>query len=77
MKDVVMFKKGWSQVRPCDRNIVKSKLMDALGVGSKQAFYKYMAGDLTPKVTEYAAISMVFAEFGIYDVWGKETQPAA
>ena len=65
------FSKGWSQVRVIDRKAIRFKLMDAMRISSRRQFQARLRGDHEPKVSEYAAIEQVFADYGISDVWGQ------
>ena len=73
MKVDYSFKRGWSQVRKCDQQTVRNKLMQAMNLGHRASFYERLRGDTEPRVSEYAAITMVFAEYGITDVWGSDS----
>lgn len=67
------FQHGWLQVRLCDKKAVRSKVLEALGVGDfndNWAFYK--SGRREMKVSQAERVAAVFAEYGITDCWGAE-----
>lgn len=64
------FWKGWSQVRLKDQKEVQRKIMEALNMESRMAWYQRRVGNIEPKVTEAREIEKVFAEYGIKEVWG-------
>lgn len=65
------FEKGWSQVKNGDILDVREKLMRALNITTRAAFYNRRKGTVEPKFSEIAAIEKVFAEYGIKNVWGR------
>ena len=67
------FKRGWSQVKLSDAPVVKRKIMRAIKIKSRNAFYERLCGKVEHRITEYQSIEKIFAEYGITDVWGLET----
>lgn len=67
--DQYSFKKGWNQVPNEKLTEVREKLMEALDI-NRANFYKRMRGDVEPKVSEAAAIELVFKQYGITEIWG-------
>lgn len=65
------FKKGFSQVRQIDAPEVKTRIMTALGLSTRAAWWQRLNGIVEPKVSEAQAIETIFAEYGITDVWGE------
>lgn len=66
----ISFKKGFAQVRQVDAPDVKKKIMAALGINTRAAWWKRLNGLVEPRVSEAAAIESIFAEYGITDIWG-------
>lgn len=65
------FKRGFSQVRQKDVSDVKKRIMSALGLTTRVSWNARLNGSVEPKVSEAKAIEMIFADFGIKDVWGE------
>jgi hypothetical protein bfra3_11596 len=66
------FKRGFAQVQQKDVQKVKERIMSALGLTTRVSWYARLNGSVEPKVSEAKAIEMVFADFGIKDVWGED-----
>jgi hypothetical protein len=64
------FKLGWSQVKQGEAAAVRSKLMVALNLNTRMAFYSRMNGKVEPKVSEAQLIEAIFAAHGVKEVWG-------
>ena len=67
------FKRGWSQIKQCDAPVVKKKIMKAIKINSRNAFYERLCGKVEHRITEHQAIEQIFAEYGVTDVLGLET----
>ena len=65
------FQKGWNQLKVGDANVVRDKIMSALGISYRTSFYYRLKGKCEPTVTEAQAIEAIFKEYGIKDVWGE------
>lgn len=66
------FKRGFAQVQQKDVQKVKERIMSALGLTTRVSWYARLNGSVEPKVSEAKAIEMVFADYGIKDVWGED-----
>lgn len=66
------FRKGWLQVRQNDADVLKSKIMGALGLRTNKGFNDRLNGYVEPKVSEAKSIEEIFAHYDITDVWGGE-----
>jgi hypothetical protein len=66
------FVTGWSQVPPCYREDVMSRLMEAFGINSKVTFYARMRGEVEVRKSQIEGIEEVFHSHGITDIWGLE-----
>lgn len=64
------FQKGFSQVQQKDIANVRCKIMTALNINTRPAWYSRLYGNVEPKVTEAKAIEEIFAAYGIKEVWG-------
>jgi hypothetical protein len=64
------FQRGWSQVKQGEAAAVRSKLMSALSLNTRMAFYARLNGKVEPKVSEAQQIEAIFAAHGVKDVWG-------
>ena len=71
------FKNGYSQVRQIDAPVVRERIMNALGLNSRMAWWQRLNGLVEPRVTEAEAIGSIFAEYGVTDVWGDESNESA
>lgn len=66
------FKKGYGQVKYKDLSAVRDEIMEALEIGSLQAFRNRMNGDVEPRVSEQKEIERVFNKYGIKEIWDKK-----
>lgn len=66
------FRKGWNQLKVSDAPVVRSMIMDALGLTFRTSFYYRLNGKCEPTMTEARAIEGIFSQFGIKDIWGNE-----
>lgn len=64
------FKLGFAQIKMAESKEVRNKLMLALGISTRQAWSKRLKGQVEPKMSEIQAVEMVFAEYGIAEIWG-------
>lgn len=64
------FRKGYDKVRRKDLKRCRESIMQALGIGSREGFYKRLNGVVEPKVSEAKEIERIFNELGIKDIWG-------
>lgn len=64
------FKKGYLQVTLSQKQEVREKLMSALKI-SRLTYFSYLlnAGIVDISLTKYEAISSVFADYNILEVW--------
>ena len=65
------FKKGFGQIQQKDIDAVKNRIMSALNITTRAAWWQRLNGIVEPKVSEAQAIETIFAEYGITDVWGE------
>lgn len=65
------FQLGYSQVRRCDAEEVKRKIMEVFRIESRPAWTNRLYGKYVLKVTEVAAIEDIFHQLGIKKIWGK------
>lgn len=65
------FRKAWGQVPKNKAEEVRKRIMDALGMKTRNTFYIRMRGEIEPKVSEAESIEKIFSEYGITDVWGE------
>ena len=65
------FQKGWNQLKVGDANVVRDKIMSALGISYRTSFYYRLKGKCEPTVTEAQAIEAIFKDYGVKDVWGE------
>lgn len=70
-KQSFSFLKGWNQLKVGDANVVRNKIMSALGITYRTSFYYRLKGKCEPTVTEAQAIEVIFREYGITDIWGE------
>ncbi len=70
-KQSFSFQRGWNQLKVGDANVVRDKIMSALGIRYRTSFYYRLKGKCEPTVTEAQAIEAIFKEYGIKDVWGE------
>jgi hypothetical protein len=64
------FKRGYMQVQQKDVATVRKKIMSALNITTRATWLSRLNGKVEPKITEVAAISGIFADYGITDIWG-------
>ena len=64
------FRKAWGQVPKNKAEEVRKRIMDALGMKTRNTFYIRMRGEIEPKVSEAEAIEAIFKDYGITEVWG-------
>ena len=65
------FKKGWGQVQQKDSKEVRERIEKCLGIRNRNSFYNRLNGDIEPKVSEAKSIEVIFADYGITEVWGE------
>ena len=65
------FQKGWNQLKVGEANVVRDKIMSALGITYRTSFYYRLKGKCEPTVTEAQAIEAIFKDYGVKDVWGE------
>lgn len=65
------FKKGYEQVQKKDLKLVKSKIMETLGINNRVSWNARLKGEIEPKISEHQAIEKIFNEIGITDIWGE------
>lgn len=70
------FNKGLSLIRQGDAPIIKEKIMKALKITTRAAWWQRRNGIVEPKVSEAAAIERIFAEYGVKEVWGDAVVPS-
>lgn len=70
-KDNCSFQPGWDQLTKKEAVKVREEIMAALGLTSRDGFYKRLRGEFEPKVSEAVAIEKVFEKYGITNIWGK------
>jgi hypothetical protein len=68
------FWRGYEQIRTMDRAEIRNKLFDALEIseGSPAVFSDYLRGLKELKASKAQAVEIVFAQYGITDVWGRK-----
>ena len=64
------FKKGFGQVQQKDIKIVKTEIMEALGITTRYAWGMRLKGEIEPRVSEAEAIERIFKAHGIKSIWG-------
>jgi hypothetical protein len=64
------FQKGLAEVPTGKVNEVRRRLMDALGVRERHAYYNYRDGKVRLTIEKWCKIQAVFAEYGITAPWG-------
>ena len=64
------FRKAWGQVPKNKAEEVRKRIMDALGMKTRNTFYIRLRGEIEPKVSEAEAIEAIFKDYGITEVWG-------
>ena len=64
------FKKGWDMVPQAKAPEIRERIKSALGIGSDPQFYNRLKGNPEPLISEYEAITAIFADYGITDIWG-------
>ncbi len=65
------FMKGWSQVKQGEASAVRKKIMTRLKITTRSAFLERLHGKIEPRVSEHRAITEIFKEHKITDVWGE------
>lgn len=70
MNEKFSFQRGWSQVRKCDYNAVKSEIFKSLKLNSATQFYLRLNGKIELRHSQHEAVVQIFARYGITDVWG-------
>ena len=50
---------------------VRLRIMDALGLQTRNTFYIRLRGKIEPKVSEAEKIENIFREYGITEIWGE------
>ena len=65
------FKKGWAALPQAKAREAKEKIKKALCISSDPQFYSRLKGIPEPTISEYVAITGIFAEYGITDIWGE------
>ena len=69
------FQRGMNQVQIGKKQEVKDKIMVALNINNLASWYKYLNGQIEPKISEYEAIEGIFLEYGIFEnIWGTVTK---
>lgn len=66
------FVTGWSQVPPCFREDVMTRLMAVYGTNSKVTFYARMRGEVETRKSQIEGVEAVFHSYGITEIWGLE-----
>ena len=66
------FKMGFSQLRQKDVPKVKERIMSSLGITTRSSWSARLNGAVEPKVSEAKTIELIFADYGIKQVWGAE-----
>lgn len=66
------FSKGMAELRAKDVPAVRTEIMGALGVATRQSFHAYATGRRVNLDVEKARrIESIFAAYGVTDCWGK------
>lgn len=65
------FRRGMNQVPMGKVQEVRLKIMDVLGIKTRAAYHYRLQGKIIPLVNEYDAITEIFHEYGITDIWGE------
>lgn len=65
------FSRGWRKIRIEDVAEVKKRLYEVLDTEQRATWARYLNGSIEPKASVAYNIEMVFADYGIHDVWGK------
>lgn len=69
------FMPGWKQSRRCDGESLKSELMAAMKITSKDAWMKRRRGEIEPSASEKVAIEGIFRKYSVKSmIWGYETE---
>lgn len=68
------FKRGLSQIRARDLPTVRVLIMDALDIKSRKSWHLRLNGDIEPRVSEAQRIEEIFHSYGVFDVWGYDTE---
>lgn len=66
---VMTFKKGWEQLRVCDRERFREESMAVFGVKNRANFYSRMSGKTSLSAVEYIHLTELFRKYGVNDPW--------
>jgi len=65
------FRNGLEQVKMGDYQDCVAELWKALGINNRNSFYCYRDGKQEPKASQAAAVTAVFAKYGVTEnIWG-------
>ena len=65
------FQNGMNQIPVGVYKEVKKRIMNILKVKTLSSWYRYLNGQVIPKVSEYRTIEGIFLEYGIFEnIWG-------
>lgn len=71
-KNNYSFRKGFNQITRKDLIECRAKIMKALKITSRPAWLCRLNGTVEPKYSEAKSIELIFAEYGITEVWGDD-----
>lgn len=61
------FRKGWDQLRGCDREQFREEAMKICGLKNKTNFYSRMNGKTNLAAVEYVRLTALFQKYGVED----------
>jgi hypothetical protein len=66
------FMMGYNQVQRKDCIQVRTEIMQALNITTTQGWRDRLFGRVEPRVSEARVIEVIFAKYGVTDIWGAE-----
>ena len=67
------FRRGLAEVPSGKMREIRTKLMSALGIRDRHAYYAYRDGKTMLTVNKWVAVQAVFAQYGVHQPWGCDT----
>lgn len=66
------FKKGLGQVKMSDIDNVRTAIMEAFGITTREAFRHRLSGKVVPSAPEFEKIKAIFEQYRITDIWDND-----
>lgn len=76
MENSTSFALGWSQVTVGNMTAIKRRIMHALNISTRASWANRLRGQYSLTPAEQMAIERIFADYGIFRVWGQAPELA-